>query len=209
MFALHTELLDPERKKVFKKLKPFSDIGTLGGGTALMLQLNHRKSYDFDILTPNPTKRGLLLRAQKEFGRDIKPLVDTSDELTFLTPKNVKVSFVSFPFPPLHSPLPTQWIELFHLKDLASNKAYVVGRRGEYRDYVDLFFLLQAGIKPETIIREARKRFGGAFSPRLFLEQLVYFGDLKDFTVEFVGKSYTPKQILNFFKEEVKKYTKS
>lgn len=30
---------------------------------------------------------------------------------------------------------------------------------------------------------EAKRRFGGAFSERLFLEQLVYFDDIADFQV--------------------------
>lgn len=207
MSKLHFEVLDGNRQETFNKLKTFSREGVLGGGTALSLQMAHRKSYDFDVFVGGPIKKGMLRKAQEVFGERIKLLVDSGDELSFLTPEEVKVSFVYFPFKSLHEMIETAAIPLFSIGDLASNKAYTIGRRGEYRDYVDLFFLLKKGLELERIIKEARERFKGAFSEKLFLEQLVYFGDLKDFTIEFIGEEYSPKQVLEFFEKAVADYT--
>jgi len=245
MSELHFEILDSARQKVFNKLKSFAREGVLGGGTAVSLLLDHRKSYDFDIFMDEPIEKKILKDVQKIFGEQIKLLVDNEDELSFLTPEEVKVSFIYFPFKPLHkimtsspsagarsflarvrssfvtasspttgrrgirgSEIKTTPIPIFDIKDLASNKAYVLGRRGEYRDYVDLFFLLKAGLKLERVVREAQERFKGAFSEKLFLEQLVYLKDLKDFTVEFTNSEYSPNQISDFFKKTVAEYTK-
>jgi hypothetical protein len=41
--------LDLERKKTLKILSPLKKEAVLGGGTALALQLGHRKSFDFNL----------------------------------------------------------------------------------------------------------------------------------------------------------------
>lgn len=46
---LHLALLDDKRKKVLDMLPKVSKQAVLGGGTAIALQLGHRKSYDFGM----------------------------------------------------------------------------------------------------------------------------------------------------------------
>lgn len=43
--------------------------------------------------------------------------------------------------------------------------------------------------------------------PEKFLSQLVYFEDLKDFTVEFIKEEYNIKEIKDFFKQVVNELT--
>lgn len=205
MSRLYLEVLDKKRKAVFQKLTAFSNIGCLGGGTALSLLLRHRYSYDFDIFSLSPISPDLILSVEKVFGKNIQKLADSSSELSLLTEDKIKITFLHFPFPALHPPISSPGLPLFDLRDLASNKAYVVGRRGEYRDYVDLFFVLKSGLILKKIIIDARKRFAGGFSERLFLEQLVYFDDLKDLRVDFLGEQYSSEKILAFFRSEIKK----
>ena len=100
-------------------------------------------------------------------------------------------------------------LDILSPRDLASNKAYVIGRRGAWRDYVDLFFLLKNGVEFEKVITETKKRFGGAFSEKLFLEQLTYFDDLKDFTVDYLGESYQPNEIQDYFKELARNFVRN
>ena len=144
--------------------------------------------------------------AIKIFGDKIKIIVNQPTELSFLTEKQIKISFIYFPFKPIHPLVKTQNFDLFNLKDMASNKAYTVGRRGEYRDYVDLFFLLKSGLKLRNIIKDAQKRFAGGFSERLFLEQLTYLDDLKDKKVDFIKQSFSEKEITDFLKNQIEQY---
>lgn len=206
MSRFYFEIFNKTREEVFRKLSGFKKIGILSGGTAISLQLGGRFSYDFDVFASKPIPQKLLIEIIEVFGKNIQKIADSPSELSFLTPKKVKVSFIHFPFPHLHPPVKTKSIFLFDLKDLASNKAYVIGRRGEYRDYVDIFFLLKSGLELRKIVSEAKKRFGGAFSERLFLEQLVYFEDLKDFEIDFLKEEYTPRQILEYLQSEVRNY---
>ena len=119
----------------------------------------------------------------------------------------IKVTLVIHEFPPLYPVINTVSLPLFHLADLASNKAFTVGKRGVWRDYADLFYLLKFKlISLEQIIKEAEKRFGDQFSAKLFLEQLVYNKDIFDFRIDYIGKKYTPEEVMLFLEKVEKDY---
>jgi len=202
------QLFDPKRKEIFQKLSGFKKMAVLGGGTAIAAQLGHRKSYDFDLFTKQLISLEIKQRVLTTFGKEkIQVLNDTSHELTFFAPLQIKITFLYFPFQPLH-PLVIDWpLPLFDIKDLASNKAYLLGRRPAYRDYIDIYFLLKHGLSLKQIIKETQKRFGGGFSEKLFLEQLTYFDDLDNFEIKFMGeKQPTPPEVKNFLEKEVRNY---
>lgn len=203
---INLNLLKKPALSIFLELAQITPDGILGGGTAVMLLLAHRKSFDFDVFLKRPLAKNLLVKLKDHYQDRLKSIItDTSDELSVVV-SETKLSFIYFPFKPLHKTIDTEAIPLFGLPDLASNKAYVIGRRGAWRDYVDLFFLLKNGIRFEKVILEAKARFGGAFSEKLFVEQLTYFGDVTDFTVEFIGKVYNEREIQKYFEDLVKDY---
>ena len=85
-----------------------------------------------------------------------------------------------------------------------------MGGRGKWRDYVDLYFLIkEKWVVLGSIIDMAEKRFGGEFSRKLFLEQLMYTNDLGMFEIEFLRDKVTEREIGNFFEEEVRVYSKA
>ncbi len=203
MSRLHFDILTKEQKDMLPSLKPFSRYGVLGGGTALALQLTHRRSYDFDVLCSEPISKRFILRIKEHFEK-VQILVDTSDELTFTTVFGVKASFVFYPFPPLYKVITTGNLSVHSWKDITLDKAYTIGRRGEWRDYVDLYFCMKNGFSLEGIIKGARKKFRDLFSEKLFLSQLCYFGDIKDYSIELMKGDITPQQLRWFFKREIK-----
>ena len=69
--------------------------------------------------------------------------LDNSRQLTLSDRDGIKVTLVIHEFAPLYPVIQTGGSPLFHLADLASNKAFTVGKRGVWRDYVDLFYLLK------------------------------------------------------------------
>lgn len=203
MSRLHFDTLTKKQKDTWPSLKPFSRYGALGGGTALAIQLAHRRSYDFDILCPEPISKRFILRIKEHFEK-VQILVDTPDELTFTTVLGVKVSFVFYPFAPLYRVITTANLGVYSWKDIALDKAYTIGRRGEWRDYIDLYFSMKSGFSLARIIRGARKKFGGLYSEKLFLSQLCYFGDIKDYSIELTKQEVIPRQLLNYFEGEMK-----
>lgn len=208
MSKLLFEFLNKNQIKILEKLKSFSRYGILGGGTALMLQFPFRRSYDLDIFLPKMISKKFLYRI-KQYFKQIEIIVDTGDEFSFISiPHKVKISFIYYPYHPLYKIIPTPYLKFFSWKDISLDKAHTIGRRGEWRDYVDLYFVIKNGFPLKDIIKGAEKKFGDSFSEKLFLSQLTYFEDLRDFTVDFIKKEYSKKEIQNFLEKEVKQHKK-
>lgn len=201
--------LDQERQKVFYQLKNFKKDFILAGGTAIMLQIGHRLSYDFDLFTGKEIDERILKKVKSVFGGQVS-LDIVSNEIVFVkTGNNIDIHLVFHPFKTLRKPIVTSAVNIFHLDDLAANKAYVLGRRPAWRDYVDLFFLLKWNYyRLDTIIALAKRKFNYDFNEKLFLEQLVYFKDVNVVDIVFLQERYLPSQIKSFLEKEVKKYIK-
>lgn len=202
------EILTEIEKKEFPKLKHFKRRGVLAGGTALAMQIRHRRSYDFDIFFPGPLPKSIAPMARRSFGR-IMVRRHLENDLTFTTPPGLRITFFHYPFKPLYPLIRASAIPLFSWKDIALDKAYTIGRRALYRDYVDLFFLMkEKKLSIEWLIKNARKKFAGLFPVKPFLEQLTYLADVPPAPIEFLGPSYTREEILKFFQQKVKEYLK-
>lgn len=209
MSKIHLELLDEKRQKVFLDLSLFKDEGYLAGGTALALQINHRKSEDFDVFINKSINNDFRLKIKKVFGNVIFSL-DTGDQINFTTFNGIKITFLWYYFPAINPLVQTQSISLASIEDIASDKAITVGRRAIWRDYVDLFYLLKEKIFDlKKIIDLAKNKFKGEFVETQFLEQLSYFGDLKIMPIEYVGEAHSPKEIKSFLEKQVSSYVKT
>lgn len=209
MLKISVNPLNEAEKRILFSLTPFfKQKGLLSGGTSLMLQIPFRKSYDFDLFFPFEIPTGFLRKAASIFNSKIEVLINTPEELTFITHNQTKISFIFFPFKRKYKPVNAKnSISLTSYKDIASDKAYAIGRRPEYRDYIDLFVILKNGFNLKRIIADAKEKFAGEFSEKLFLSQLIYFEDLKDFTVEFIKEKYSVDEIKNFYKQAVLNYS--
>lgn len=202
------DVLDKKRKDLLEKLLPYTIGFVLGGGTALALQLNHRKSLDFDFFSLSKIQKNLIEKLSQTISiANIS--IDSGVELTFFTIDEIKVTFLNYPFGhafPLE--ILENGLKLFSVKDIAIQKAYTIGRRGEYRDYFDLFIILRNNyINLKEIISEAKKIYGSVFAEKIFLQQLVYFADLLNFDITPTTKQQLkPEEVKHFFEEQVKDY---
>lgn len=101
--------------------------------------------------------------------------------------------------------LPSRACRSLSVREIAATKAYTIGRRGSYKDYVDLYFVLAEGHSTlPDIITSAEKKFGDGFNARLFLEQLVYLGDVQDTEIQFLKDAITPRRLLTFFEDRIR-----
>jgi len=75
MSKLFLGSLNKNRLAVFRKLRSFRDMGALGGGTALTLQIGHRASFDFDIFTREKLHDFLWKEAKRVFGATSEKLL--------------------------------------------------------------------------------------------------------------------------------------
>ena len=209
MSEISLELLnEDEQENLFKLSSFFNEGGYLAGGTALMLQLCFRRSYDFDLFFSYEIPEKFLRNASEIFEKNIKVLINSKDELTFISPDKVKISFIYFPFKRKYKIIDYKSIRITDFKDIASDKAYVIGRRPQYRDYIDLFFIIKSGFGLNKIVKDSRDKFGGEFSEKLFLSQLVYFEDISDYTIEFTEGFVSKDDVKSFFENQIKFYYK-
>lgn len=202
---MHLEVLGEKRKKVFSFLPKFKDF-YLAGGTALALQIKHRTSVDFDLFIQKDIPRSLLGKVKKVFsGFRVRPLVNNRGELTIFA-DDIKITFFNSFFPSILKLIKYRDVRLLSVKEIGADKAHTIGRRGKYRDYIDLYFIFSENHSslPE-IINLAEKKYGDEFNSRLFLEQLIYLEDIRDDIILFLKPEVSRRDIQKFFEGEIKK----
>jgi len=81
-------------------------------------------------------------------------------------------------------------------------KAYALGGRAKWKDYVDLYFIMKDHYSIKEIIKKADELFGSSFNGRFFRQQLSYFDDI-NYTekVEYVGEDVQDHIITEFLTE--------
>lgn len=103
-------------------------------------------------------------------------LVARDDEVTGIV-AGVKVTFFAYPFD-IHAVEDFEWIiQIPDLLTLGAMKAYALGRRAKWKDYVDLYFIFQH-FSLSDISKKAKTLFSGSFNEKLFREQLHYFDNI-------------------------------
>ncbi len=174
---MHKEILSKKQSEIFDHLKYFSDDFGLVGGTAIALHLGHRQSIDFDLASPVEIKTSAIRNKILKFGKIENVLVDNAEEYT-LVAEGIKLTFFNYPFSIKFSQEIDGIISMPDIADLAAMKAYALGRRAKWKDYVDLYFVIQnlGSIKP--IAERAHKIFKDEFNEKNFRSQLAYFKDI-------------------------------
>ncbi len=184
MQKTHKEILTKEQIELLSLLRLFSKDFGLVGGTAIASYIGHRKSIDFDLFT-NKEFRNSSIR--KKIQKNIKidnVLVDKLDEFTILI-RGVKFTFFCFPYKIKFSKNFNKTIKLPNLLTLAAMKAFALGRRAKWKDYVDLYFIMNNYFPIDKIIKKSKQIFGKEFNEKIFRAQLIYFKDI-DYTEKII-----------------------
>ena len=185
---MHKEILNEAQIRLLPMLKTFSDDFGLVGGTALALQIGHRRSIDFDLFTDkifDPDKIRNKIRKAFEIQSTI---VETPEELTIVV-SDVKLTFLTYPFEINYSEILEGVIKMPNVLALSAMKAFALGKRAKWKDYVDLFFILKH-YNLKDITTTAKEIFGGEFNEKLLREQLSYYQDI-DYseTIDYIGNN--------------------
>jgi len=111
----------------------------------------------------------------------------------------VKVTFFCFQYLVEHPVKVDSHITIPTLLSLAAMKAFALGRRAKWKDYVDLYFILRDYYSIAEICTEAQKIFGQQFSEKLFREQLAFHKDI-DYSepVEYLVQAVAEDELKNF-----------
>ncbi len=201
---MHKEILTEEQIKFFPLLEKMGNQFGLVGGTAIALYLGHRRSIDFDLFSIEPFNRILLKRNIEPLTKIDRVLVKEEGEFTFFS-AGVKITFLYYPFVLEYQEKLDDVIKMPDLLTLAAMKAYALGRRAKWKDYVDLYFIIKDHHSIVDIAQKGQAIFSGEFNEKIFRTQLSYFEDI-DYseTVEFLpGFEVDQKTI----KEELIKFS--
>lgn len=176
----HREVLAPDQAVVMSKVAEVSRSwdAYLAGGSALALQLGHRRSLDFDWFTQRTIDPASLLKDVKSLGLPVQ--VRQNDEGTFLGHVGgVDFSVFRYPYGLVTTPVPFEGCHLASLEDIAAMKMTAVVQRATKRDYVDLHVLFEKGrVALSDVVATMQKKFSG-IDPSTALRALVYFNDVE------------------------------
>ena len=87
----------------------------------------------------------------------------------------VKITFFSFPY---HVPLNSElkgFLKMPDLLTLGAMKAFALGRRSKWKDYLDLYFILKFHYSFKEVAAKAKEIFKEEFIEKQFIAQLGYF----------------------------------
>jgi len=189
------QVLNNKQREQLKWLKLFKREFVLVGGTAIALQIGHRKSVDFDLFKKKPINFYLIKNKLKKEIKKYQLLYEEDDGLYYLI-DGVRWTFLHYPYEFDTYLINGEYFKMADLLTLAAMKSYALGRRSKWKDYVDLYVLLKEYFSIEDIVRRSEELYKDAFSEKLFRIQLSYFKDI-DFSepIEWVNKKISEKTI--------------
>ena len=158
-------------------LKVFSKDFILVGGTAIALHLGHRRSIDFDLFCIQEFKSKSVQRKILRHHKIDKVYRSEPGEYT-LQVKGVKMTFFEFGHVIEAKMQLDHFIHFPDLLTLAAMKAFALGFRGKWKNYVDLYFIIKGPHSIDEISEKAKKIFKGEYNERILREQLSYFEDI-------------------------------
>jgi predicted nucleotidyltransferase component of viral defense system len=204
MSSLHFNTISSIQRELLEALGQLT-FGTLVGGTALSLQINHRKSYDLDFAVQDKISDKMLKDIKKVLHKyNLSQRLSSDTQYTAFADE-MKITFFQDIAPLMHSIQEFDKFNLASPKDIFSSKLYVMGRRATWRDYVDVAVCLDKNINSlQGGIEEATKRY--KVSQRWILDPLSYFDDLEITPIEWSEKEYTDDQIKQIIIKNIEEY---
>ncbi len=174
---MHKEVLTPAQIALLPLVKKFSSHFGLAGGTAIALHIGHRESVDFNLFALKEFRNFEARKKIVSFGKIQRTVTDEKDQFTVVV-RGVRLTLLHYPFPVRFPERFESVIRIPDLLTLAAMKAYALGRRAKWKDYVDLYYIATRYGSLTPIIKKAKAIFKTEFNEKNFRVQLAYFKDI-------------------------------
>ena len=174
---MYPSILTEEQKQLLPFVKACGQRFYLVGGTAVALQIGHRKSIDFDLFSSQPLNKQWINKVIKEHNLNFIARFQDGDQLTGMV-NSVQITFYEYPY---DIEAAVQFEDVIFMPDLltlAAMKAFALGMRAKWKDYVDLYFIFRDRHDFTAVADKAESIFGGMFNRKLFRQQLSYYEDV-------------------------------
>lgn len=199
---MYQDILTNQQIELLPLLKHFNKDYFLVGGTAIALHIGHRYSLDFDLFTFKKVQRKKVKNEITKAGFDFAQVIYEEDGQIHFKINQVKITFFEFIYSFDVNSNFNEIIKIPDLLTLAAMKAFALGDRAKWKDYVDLYFLLHRYSFNEISLT-ARELFKDMINAKLFKEQLSYFKDINyEEKVTFLpGFERSEKEIKDYLTE--------
>lgn len=208
---LALKVLSPEQQSLKPFLEEFAQTHLLVGGIAIALMLGHRKSADFDLFRfeSQGTGKALNQRIEKtglklDFGSDVFHRSEMEEPELNLILQGVEVQLRSNPFGfPIFIPaeqILCGGLPAPSLLDLAAMKFYALTYRHEWKDAVDLYWILQKTEHEfESVVERSRAIFNPWFQAETSLRRLLNNQWNTRKTIEYINKPLASNEEMGKF----------
>ncbi len=174
---MFSSVLLPETKNLLQKIKPeeLPQDSYLAGGTAVALQLGHRRSADLDFFTP---KEFVENQWEEKLKKELEFKLLTRDWQTLIGHiGKVKISLFAYRYKQVAPKKLYGNIPIASLPDLAAMKLDTILGRGTKRDLIDIYFLAQK-FTLKKLFGFYQKKYGNFEDRELMIKKaLVFFED--------------------------------
>ena len=181
--------------KRISQIKSIRDKFYLAGGTALALQLGHRKSFDIDLFTKEDFDTEiftqLILSINGKILRDQKGTIDAVID-------GIKLSMLSYPYELIEEFHNIEQIKVADIRDIACMKVVAISQRAEKKDFFDIYEILNILPPNELKILFLKKYGSNRINCYHILKSFFYFDDAEN--------SADPVSRRNISWDDVKKF---
>lgn len=172
---LYLETVESSTLELLKKLQqlPVLEQTRLVGGTALALQLGHRKSIDLDFFGTVDCEAEYL--RESIAGIASLTILKESPHIHIYIVDGIKVDIVNYKYPWLDDVVVEQGLRLASVSDIAAMKITAIIGRGTKKDFIDIAFLLHH-FSLEEILHFYAAKYNDS-SVFMAMKSLAYFDD--------------------------------
>lgn len=200
---LYYETLGPDTLRLLENLQslPFLEQARLVGGTALALQIGHRKSVDLDFFGSISASAEEMKEALSA-NHTISSIKEAQNINMFLV-DSVKVDFVNYRYNWIDDVVIEGYLRLASIIDIAAMKIYAIIGRGTKKDFIDLFFLLQRFSLEDILDFYVKKYPDGSLF--MALKSLSYFDDAEGDPMPIMLEPVSWEQVKEAIGEEIRR----
>jgi predicted nucleotidyltransferase component of viral defense system len=140
---LYYKTVEPDTLELLRTLmrQTFLKQFVLVGGTALALQIGHRKSVDLDLFTIQDFNSDeLIVSLNKNYNIQT---ISQYPQTLICNINGIKVDFIRFKYKFIRPVIEENGIRLLQIDDLAAMKLDAVTGRGRKKDFYDIYYLLK------------------------------------------------------------------
>lgn len=174
---LHTKTVERSTLELLKQLqkKPYLQDFYLVGGTALALDLGHRRSIDLDLFSDfSFDVIQLLENLQNDFNYTLFFSATNSLKGSI---DNIKIDIMAHRYTLIRKPITSEGVSMLSIPDIIGMKLNAISGSGQrVKDFIDIYFLLKS-ISLDKMISFYKEKYPQN-NESIVLKSLVYFDDI-------------------------------